>query len=162
MKEVQWLYCGAFKPHRLWQNELLIVKCNVKKLIGMSRYLSAPLFLLNWFDWLTIQDSILTTMSSSSHETERGTWEPNCLFTQWASNQTGVWPADLTPRQIHRVKQPRRIKLSSVRFEFLSGTFFHRQQLFKKLKRSHLGISEVAFCDCVRDKARIAQLGKWT
>lgn len=109
---------------------------------------------------LTIQYCILTTTSSSSKETERGTWESNYLFTQWACSQTGVWPADLTPRHTHRVKQPRRIKLFWVRFGFLSGTFFCRQELFKKLKRSSfLVFSKVAFCDWVR--VRIAQLGIW-
>lgn len=115
---------------------------------------SAPFWLLLFFQTdsighsLTIQYGILTTTSSSSRETERGTWEPDCLFTQWARSQTGVWPADLTPRQTHRVKQPRRIKLSWVRFEFLSATFFHHQELFEKLKKElHFSVSEVALRD---------------
>lgn len=104
---------------------------------------------------LAIQYSILTTTSSSSGETERGTWEPDSLFTQWASSQTGVWPADLTPHQTHRVKQPRRIKLSWVRFKFLSATFFHRWELSEKLKRSSIWV----FVRWTSVASRIAQLG---
>lgn len=125
------------KRERSQPNELLIVKCKLK---------CPVIFLLLLFfqtdsikHLLAIQYSILTTTSSSSGEIERGTWEPDSLFTQWASSQTGVWPADLTPHQTHRVKQPRRIKLSWVRFKFLSATFFHRWELSEKLKGAPSG-----------------------
>lgn len=134
-KVAQWLYCWAFKrrTHRSQLIELLIVKSKLE--------CSAIFWFLLFFQTdlighsLTTQYSVWTTTSRSSREIERGTWEPDCLFTQWASSQTGVWPADLTPLQTHRVKQPRRIKLSWVRFEFLSATFFHCQELFEKLKK---------------------------
>lgn len=139
MREAQWLYCGAFNKKETQIAAKWVAHCKMccEKQIGMSRYLLARSFLSNWLDWTLANDSIQHL--NHNEQQQSWDWEGNTRARlplhsmSWQPNwRLTSWPHATADSQGQAAQEDKTVV---VRFEFLSATFFHRQELFEKLRR---------------------------